>query len=88
MNYPIRNLNKEFSETFEFEIDDVARDKLLKLFGYDAFDIWFLKTFKRVSIITALKHRIRCKIAWMKFDKKARDYFRGKDVFKDGKGEY
>lgn len=67
MNYPIRNLNKEFSETFEFEIDDVARDKLLKLFGYDAFDIWFLKTFKRESLLTKLKHRMRCKIKWRKY---------------------
>lgn len=88
MSYPIRNLNdsiKEFSGTFEFEIDDVARDKLWKLLGYDAFDIWFLKTFNRVSIITTLKHRIRCKIAWIKFDKMPRDYFRGKEVFRDGK---
>ena len=76
MNYPIRNLNKEFSGTFQFEIDDVARDKLRKLLGYDAFDIWFLKTFNRVSIITTLKHRIRCKIAWIKFNKMARNYFR------------
>ena len=67
-DYSIRELkNKEFSGNFEFEIDSVTRDKILKLLGYDAFDIWFLNTFNRESIITTLKHKIRRKIAWIRW---------------------
>lgn len=71
-----------FSDNFEFEIGSDARDKMLKLLGYDAFDIWFLNTFNRESIITTLKHKIRRKIAWIRWRE---TIFRGKDVFKYGK---
>ena len=68
MNYQIRGLrSKVFSDNFEFEIDGVVRDKILKLLGYDSFDIWFLNTFNRESIITTLKHKIRRKIAWIRW---------------------
>lgn len=80
MNY-LSNLSDEFREynaTFTFDTSNMAEEMVWELLGLDRYDIWFLKKFKRISIITKIKNEFRCFVNDYKIKKNWRKSYRRK----------